>query len=138
MTHIIVDTGPLVAYFNGRDRWHHWVVEQMTALAPPLLTCEPVLTEACFFIHRAGGEAAKLMRAVHQGVLTIGLNLQQEAKAVEAFLTRYTDTPMSLADACLVRLAELHADSRIFTLDSDFQHYRRNRRQLIPLLYPKG
>ncbi len=43
---------------------------------------------------------------------------------------------MSLADACLVRLAELHTVSRIFTLDSDFQYYRRNRRQLIPLLYP--
>ena len=69
-------------------------------------------------------------------MLAIGLNLQQEAAALEALLTRYQDTPMSLADACLVRLAELHADSRIFTLDSDFQHYRRNRRQLIPLLYP--
>ena len=128
MTQIIVDTGPLVAYFNGRDTWHRWVVEQMTALAPPLMTCEPVVTEACFLIHRAGGEAAKLMRAFHQGVLTIGLNLQQEAAAVEGLLTRYADTPMSLADGCLVRLAELHADSRIFTLDSDFQHYRRNRR----------
>ena len=136
MTQIIVDTGPLVAYFNGRDKWHSWAVEQMSTLAPPLLTCESVITEACFLIHRAGGKAADLMRALHQGVLAIGLNLQQEAAALEALLTRYQDTPMSLADACLVRLAELHTDSRIFTLDSDFQYYRRNRRQLIPLLYP--
>ena len=136
MTQIIVDTGPLVAYFNGRDKWHGWAVEQMKTFAPPLLTCESVITEACFLIHRAGGEAAMLMRALHQGVLAIGLTMQQEATALEALLSRYHETPMSLADACLVRLAEKHADSRIFTLDSDFQHYRRNRRQLIPLLYP--
>ena len=137
MTRIILDTGPLVAYFNSRDTWHLWAVEQMKALAPPLLTCEPVLTEACFLIHRAGGDAAKLVRALREGVLAISLNLQQETVAVEALLTHYADTSMSLADACLVRLAELYADSRIFTVDSDFRHYRRNRRQLIPLLYPK-
>ena len=138
MTRIIVDTGPLVAYFNARDNWHDWVVDQMSTLAPPLLACEPVITEACFLIHRAGGKPAGLVRALHQGVLAIGLDLQKEAAAVEALLTRYADTPMSLADACLVRLTEHHADSRVFTLDSDFQHYRRNRRQRIPLLYPES
>jgi hypothetical protein len=45
----------LVAYFSVRDRWHSWGVEQMKAFTPPLLTCEPVLTEACFLIQRAGG-----------------------------------------------------------------------------------
>ena len=66
MTRIILDTGPLVAYFNSRDTWHLWAVEQMKALAPPLLTCEPVVTEACFLIHRAGGDAAKLIRALRE------------------------------------------------------------------------
>jgi predicted nucleic acid-binding protein len=51
-------------------------------------------------------------------------------------MQRYADTPMSLADACLVRLTELLADCRLFTLDSDFEHYRRNGRQTIPLLRP--
>jgi predicted nucleic acid-binding protein len=47
MTRIVVDTGPLVAYFNRQDRWHRWVADQMAALNPPLVTCEPVITDAC-------------------------------------------------------------------------------------------
>jgi len=43
---------------------------------------------------------------------------------------------MSLADACLVRMAEIHADSEVMTLDSDFIVYRKSRRKVIPLLRP--
>lgn len=136
MTRIVIDTGPLVAYFNGRDRWHKWVVEQMRTFSAPLLTCEPVLTEACFLVHRAGGHAADLIRKLDQGVLEIALDLRAEAATIATLLKRYEDTPMSLADACLVRISERIADCRLFTLDSDFEHYRRNGRQIIPLLKP--
>ena len=136
MTRIIIDTGPLVAYFNGRDRWHKWATEQMTTFSAPLITCEPVLTEACFLIHRAGGHPADLIRKLDQGVLEIAIDLSREAGTIEVLLKCYEDTPMSLADACLVRISEQIADCRLFTLDSDFEHYRRNGRQLIPLLRP--
>ncbi len=136
MTQIVVDTGPLVAYFNARDRWHGWAVEQMKTFAPPLLTCEPVLTEACYLIHRAGGEPASLVRKLSEQTLRVGIDLGEDAASIEALLRRYADTPMSLADACLVRLTERYSDSRLFTLDSDFEHYRRNGRQLIPLIHP--
>jgi uncharacterized protein len=136
VTSTIVDTGPLVAYVNGRDRWHAWAVEQMRTLGPPLVTCEPVLTEACFLVQRAGGRPADLVGKVRQGALVIGLDVAGEASAIESLMQRYADTPMSLADACLVRLSELLADCRLFTLDSDFEHYRRNGRQTIPLLRP--
>lgn len=136
MTRVIVDTGPLVAYFNRRDRWHRWAADQMAALIPPLVTCEPVLTEACFLIQRAGGRPADLIRKIAQGSLEIGIDLQQEASGIQSLMQRYADTPMSLADACLVRLTERFPDCRLFTLDADFEHYRRNGRQLIPLLHP--
>jgi predicted nucleic acid-binding protein len=136
VTRIIVDTGPLVAYLNRRDRWHRWVVDQMAALAPPLVTCEPVLTEACFLMHRAGGRPAELLRKVAQRSLEIGIDIEDDASAIESLMQRYADTPMSLADACLVRLTERLPDCRLFTLDADFEHYRRNGRQVIPLLRP--
>lgn len=136
MTRIIVDTGPLVAYFNRRDRWHRWVADQMAALSPPLLTCEPVLTEACFLIQRSGGRPADLIRKIVQRGLEIGIDLGEDASGVESLMQRYADTPMSLADACLVRLTERYPDCRLFTLDTDFEHYRRNGRQVIPLLHP--
>jgi len=108
----------------------------MAALGPPLVTCEPVLAEACFLIQRAGGRPADLIRKVAQRNLEIGLDLAHDASAVESLMQRYAGTPMSLADACLVRLTERFADCRLFTLDEDFEHYRRNGRHLIPLLHP--
>ena len=136
MTRIIVDTGPLVAYFNRQDRWHRWVADQMAALNPPLLTCEPVITEACFLIQRAGGRPADLIRKITQRSIEIGIDLEEDASGIESLMQRYADTPMSLADACLVRLTERFSDCRLFTLDSGFGRYRRNGRQVIPLLHP--
>jgi predicted nucleic acid-binding protein len=136
MTQVIIDTGPLVAYFNRSDRHHRWAMAQMAALAPPLLTCEPVLAEASYLIQRAGGKPWDLIRKVSQGILRIRLNLEADASAVQSLMERYADTPMSLADACLVRLTEIITDCKLFTLDSDFAHYRRNGRHAIPLLIP--
>ena len=81
MTRIIVDTGPLVAYFNRQDRWHRWVADQMAALNPPLLTCEPVITEACFLIQRAGGRPADLTHKITQRSIEIGIDLEEDAPA---------------------------------------------------------
>jgi predicted nucleic acid-binding protein len=108
----------------------------MSSLAPPLVTCEPVLTEATFLLQRNGGNAWDLVRKLGDGSLTIGIELQQEASAIHALMKRYADTPMTLADACMVRLSERYTECRLFTLDSDFEHYRRNGRQVIPLLFP--
>ncbi len=138
MTRVLVDTGPLFAYFDRRDRWHRWVVEHMSTLRPPFVTCEPVLTEACFLIRRNGGRPADLLSWVARGLLEIGVDLEADAAEIVRLMTRYQDTPMSLADACLVRLAERIPDCRLFTLDSDFAHYRRSGRRTIPLLIPDG
>ena len=51
-------------------------------------------------------------------------------------MRRYRNVPMSLADATLVRLSELHRDCRVFTLDADFRIYRRHRNKAIPVLLP--
>jgi predicted nucleic acid-binding protein len=59
-----------------------------------------------------------------RGVFTIALAVQDHAAAIEALLRKYADRPMSLADACLVRLAEIHEDARILTFDDDFDVYR--------------
>jgi predicted nucleic acid-binding protein len=59
-----------------------------------------------------------------------------EGVALEKLVQRYGNVPMSLADACLVRLAKLHPRSVVFTLDRDFQIYRKDGRQPIPLLTP--
>ena len=69
-------------------------------------------------------------------MIRIALSVQEEQADLRALMHRYRNRPMSLADASLVRLAELHTDGEIFTLDSDFRIYRRHGNKVIPLLIP--
>jgi uncharacterized protein len=136
MTTTLLDTGPLVAYLDNRDQWHKWAVSQWQISRPPFLTCESVICEACFLLLRNGGMAASVLTLLQRGILKIGFQIESEVASIESLMRRYDDTPMSLADACLVRLAELHSDCRVLTLDRDFTRYRRHGRQVIPLLAP--
>ncbi len=62
--------------------------------------------------------------------------LQDQWPSVRSLMRRYADVPMSLADACLVRMCEMDPAVRVMTLDSDFTVYRRNARQVIPTIMP--
>lgn len=132
----LVDTGPLVALLNGRDAHHDWARTTLDTIAPPLWTCEAVLSEACFLLrkHRDGVDA--VMGLVSDGIVRVDLQLTAEITAVRSLMLRYASVPMSLADACLVRMTEITPRSSVITLDRDFAHYRRNRRQAIPHLSP--
>ncbi len=134
---VIVDTGPLVAFLNRRDTYHRWAAAQWAQLQPPLLTCEAVLSEACFLLKGpAGGEA--VMELLRRRVLAIAFRLDEEGEPVAVLLRRFSSLPMSLADACLVRMSERHARAVVLTLDSDFKIYRRHGRQVIPTIMPDG
>jgi predicted nucleic acid-binding protein len=133
---VIVDAGPIIAWLNRGDRYHEWTKARFAALVPPLLTCEAVLSEAAHVLRRARGSGSEVVALVHRGVFHIPFALEAEAEAIERLMRRYRTLPMSLADACLVRMSELHPRSRVFTTDSDFTIYRRNGRQVVPLLAP--
>jgi uncharacterized protein len=132
----LLDTGPLVSYLAAGSRHHRWTVEQWKRLSPPLLTCEPVLTEAAFLLKREGGDTDALFALLERGVIRIALSLQDEQSDLRALMHRYRNRPMSLADACLVRLSEIHSDAEVFTLDSDFRIYRRHGNKVIPVRMP--
>ena len=133
---VILDTGPLVALLNRRDRHHHWAKDQWAEIDPPLLTCEAVLAEACFLVQPFAAGPTAVLEMVRRSVLDLSFSLAEEASAVSRLLKKYQDVPMSLADGCLVRMAERHSKSVVFTLDSDFKIYRKYRRQRIPTLSP--
>jgi len=115
---------------------HTWAVEQWKRLRPPLLSCEPVLAEVAFLLKREGREADALFALLERGVIRIALSVQEEQADLRALMRRYRNRPMSLADACLVRLSEMHASGVVFTLDSDFRIYRRHGNKVIPVLMP--
>jgi predicted nucleic acid-binding protein len=134
---VIVDTGPIVALLNARDEFHEWTRDAMDAIQPPMLTCEAVVTEASYLVRKLRGGPEAVLDLVTRGVLEIAFRLDAELLALRTLTTRYASVPMSLADACLVRMAEMRPRATVLTLDTDFRVYRRSGRLAIPLLMPE-
>ena len=131
----ICDTGPLVAYLNRHDDYHAWAVEVMKQVKPPMLTCEPVLTEAAYFLREDGLDVDPLFRLLERGGLRLQFDISAHWPRMRTLMARYRQ--MDLADASIVVMSELHAHSEVFTIDrKDFSVYRRNDRQMIPFVAP--
>lgn len=130
----ILDTGPILALIDARDQHHAWAKSQFAKIAPPLLTCEAVLTEAFHLARRVDGGMHAVLDLFRREVARLDFSLAGQFVEVSTLVERWADVPMSLADACLVRMSEQHTESVVFTLDGDFDIYRRFQRQRIPLL----
>ncbi|MBC7969456.1 MAG: PIN domain-containing protein [Verrucomicrobia bacterium] len=135
---VLLDTGPLVAFVKSKDQFHGWVTAELATIEQPLLTCEAVITEACFLLRTTHAGEETIMALLSDGYLQIPFRLEEEASAIGALLNRYRSVPMSLADACLVRMAELYGGSSVLTLDSDFQIYRKDKNQAISVIKPSA
>jgi len=131
---VLVDAGFLVALLSRRDSHHQWAVMQAPGYAPPWNTCEAVLSEAFHLLGARGtpGLSALLRRRA----LIVAFDLNKDAESVLNLLQKYAEVPMSLADACLVRMTETLPDPVILTTDSDFRIYRRHSRQMVPCMMP--
>jgi predicted nucleic acid-binding protein len=130
----IADSGALVALLDPREEHHRWARETFARQPGPWFTCEAALTEAFFLSHEL--HAHTLDKLLRQGHLRIGLNLADELLQVLDLRAKYANVPMSLADACLVRMSETLPDPIVVTTDADFKSYRRHSRQVVPCLLP--
>jgi len=135
---VLLDTGPLVSFLVSGLEHTAWVQSQWSRIRAPMLTCEAVLTEAAFLLKREGADPDAVFELLHRKILRVALRVEEEQVALRALMRRYRDRPMSLADACLVRLSESHPSCRVFTLDSDFRFYRRLGNRVIPVLMPEA
>jgi predicted nucleic acid-binding protein len=131
---VLVDAGFLVALLSRRDSHHQWAVIQAPRHAPPWRTCEAVLSEA---FHLLGARGAPALSALlRRRTLLAAFDLDNDVESVLKLLQKYSDVPMSLADACLVRMTETLPDPVILTTDADFRIYRRHSRQVVPYTMP--
>ena len=128
---VLLDTGPLVALLSENDSHHERARALFGECVPPLRCCEAVVAEACFLmtkVHAAG--PAEVIALGRRGVFTIAISIEDQWAEIEALLKKYADRPISLADAALIRCAEVHHEARILTFDGDFNVYKwaRNRK----------
>lgn len=130
----IADTGFLVAFANRRDRHHDWAVSVARQVTEPLLTCEAVLAEATFHLQ----DASLVLAMIREGLVELAFDCNDHLPQLRALAEKYRDRRPDLADLCLVRLSELHPKHAVITVDrDDFRVYRRNKREVIPLISPK-
>jgi uncharacterized protein len=132
----IADTGALVALLDRAERHHGWAAQRIREMEVPLLICEPVLTEAMHLLAHLPRAQDALFGLLENGALKISFCVEDHVPALRALHRKYQDKPMSLADACIVRMAELHDNHAVFTLDSDFFVYRKHGRQALSLICP--
>lgn len=132
----LVDAGFVVALLSRRDSHHRWAVAQAPQFAPPWRTCDAVLSEAFHLLGARGGPA--LSALLRRQSVVVEFDLARELEPVLKLMQKYASLPMSLADACLVRMSETVPDPVILTTDTDFRIYRRHSRQIVPCVTPGG
>jgi predicted nucleic acid-binding protein len=133
---LLLDTGPLVAYLDKRDKFYAWARDTINRQVGPMLSCEAVLTEACYLLRKIADASSTILQLVARHAVILPFAVSEETDALANLLNHYADVPMSLADACLVRMAEKLPRSKVITLDGDFLLYRKNRNQRIETLMP--
>lgn len=129
----IADTGFLVAFANRSDRYHSWAVSIARGVTEPLLTCEAVLAEAAFHLQ----SVPVVLAMVAEGLVALAFDCHSQLSQIAALANRYADRSPDLADLCLIRMSELYPRHSVITIDrEDFSVYRRNRREVIPIICP--
>jgi predicted nucleic acid-binding protein len=129
----IADTGFVVAAGSRDDAYHDWAIGLARAVREPLLTCESVLSEAAFHL----GSSSYVLSLVEDGLLQLAFDVSENLPQLRELARRYADRKPDLADLCLIRMSELYPRHSVITVDeSDFRVYRRNKREVIPLICP--
>lgn len=133
VANVVVDAGFLVALLARTETRHVWAVAQARHLPPPWKTCEAVLSEAFYLL---GVHDSKLTALLQRRAVVCTFHLSEEIDEVLKLMAKYSDAPMSLANACLVRMTEMLTDPIVVTLDAHFRIYRRHGNKTIRCLMP--
>jgi uncharacterized protein len=121
---------------TGAEQHHDWVAERFEELEAPLLVCEPVLSETMYLLARYPKAQDVVLELIHNGALSIAFRIDEHVGALRNLLRKYQDIPMSLADACIVRMSEIHERHAVLTLDSDCLVYRKHGRASLTIIHP--
>ncbi len=130
----IADTGFLVAFANRRDTHFPWAFALAEHIHEPLLTCEAVLAETAYHLKNS----QLVLRMMETGLVRLAFEIDRHRSELAGLAKRYADRQPDLADLCLIRMSELNPQLPVITVDGDFRVYRRNRREMIPVIFPPG
>jgi len=129
----IADTGLLIAFASSRDMHHEWAVSVAEQVTEPLLTCEAVLAETAFHLQDVG----LVLEMIGDGLVALSFDCNDHLPQLAALAKRYKDRKPDLADICIIRMSEIYPKHSVITVDAEaFRVYRRNKREIIPMISP--
>src|SRR5580693_4915296 len=120
MKPVLLDTGFIVALLDRSEHLHKACARTVREVEAPLLTCEAVIAESCYLLRNLSGASEAVIENIAAGIFQVAFQLSQEATSVKQVLRKYRDRKIDLADACLIRLADIFETGDILTLDRDF------------------
>jgi uncharacterized protein len=133
---VLIDSGPIMAILRQRDQHHAWARAHFESSTEPFTTCDAVISECHFLLEGTPGGIEALCGLLRRGIIQVEFSVSSQLAETVRLIRRYRSVPISLADACLVRMAELNEGAVVFSTDSDFRIYRKSGRQVIPRLIP--
>jgi uncharacterized protein len=132
---VLLDAGPIVALLSNNEIEHERARRLFSECAAPFRCCESVIAEACFLMRKvSAGGPAEVISLGRKGVYELSFSLEENWASTEVLMKKYANRPISLADASLIRCAEIHREDRILTFDSDFEIYRWGRNKRFQVL----
>ena len=124
MKSIVVDSGPLIAMFDGDDKYHAASVNFIKNNTRPLVTTIANITEAVYVLSFSAEAQAALLKWIANSTIIIEPIESEDINEICNLFVKYNDVPMDFADACVVYVCEKIGTNEVATVDSDFEIYR--------------
>ncbi|MGB3206714.1 MAG: PIN domain-containing protein [Crinalium sp.] len=126
---ILVDSGILFAYYSARDKYHASVCAFLESCTSRLVTTPSCITEVMWLLSPDWRTQNEFLLDVAKEIYECVPLLPQDFSRIAELNATYADLPGDFADLSLVAISERLDISAIATLDSDFNVYRRYRKQ---------
>ena len=126
---ILTDRSILIAYYSAKDNYHDAVCRFFEQCTSELITTLPCVTEVMYLLSADYRTQNEFLNDLAQKLYQCISLLPEDFSRIQELNKQYADLPADFADLSLIAISERLEISAIITLDSDFDIYRRYRKQ---------
>jgi uncharacterized protein len=126
---ILIDSGILTAYYSAADNYHLQVCRFLEGCTSRLITTHSCVTEVMWLLGSNWRTQNEFLLDLAKELYECVPLLPQDFTRIAELNAQYADLPGDFADLSLIAISERLNIGAIATLDSDFDIYRRYRKQ---------
>ena len=134
MIKAIIDTGPIVAFFDESDNYCLQCRSFLKSFKGRLFTSLAVVTEVSYLLSDNKRIQKAFIEWIDNNAISILNQDNKQFSSILFFMEKYADRPMDFADASLMTLSEAYEIQNIFTLDSDFLFYKSRKGKSLKII----